>query len=208
MKRSLLLFGICTGLLAAPAARSPSIYDFNLPDVTGHLTALNQYKGKVLLIVNIASGSSLTPQLGQLETLYEKYRAEGLEILAFPSNDFGAEEPNPDDKIKAFCKDTYHVTYPLFGKIAVRGDEVTPLFHYLTKEANPKLKGDVHWNFTKFLVDRKGKLVARYEPDIAPDDPELLVGVEKALAHSDANSPEQPTHSEPADGQRRPRSDE
>ncbi len=210
MKRSLLMLGISALLFAAPKDQSPTVYDFNLPDMSGKLTSFSQYKGKVLLIVNVASGSSFTPQLGQLETLYEKYRPQGLEVLAFPSNDFGAEEPKSDAQIDAFCRETYHTTFPVFGKVAVRGDEVTPLFHFLTKEANPKLKGDVHWNFTKFLIDRKGKLAGRFEPDVTPEDPALLVGLEKALAGSGASSPEQQTSEHPAEAgeRKRPRSAE
>ena len=102
-------------------------------------------------------------------------------MLGFPSNDFGAQEPESEAKIVAFCQSNYHVTFPLFSKIEVRGDDITPLFHYLTKEANPKLKDDVHWSFTKFVVDRKGQLVARFEPDVAPDDPDLIVAIENAL---------------------------
>lgn len=209
MKRHLLLFGLGSVLLAAPPAPTTSIYDFNMPDVNGKLASFGVYKQKVLLIVNVATGSSLTPQLGQLQALYDRYHAAGLEILAFPSNDFGAEEPKADNAISAFCKETYHTTFPLFSKIAVRGDDVTPLFHYLTKEANPKLKGDVHWNFTKFLVDRKGKLVSRFEPDTAPDDPDLLVAIEKALApQKGTSSQEQPEHPEETAENSPPRSDE
>lgn len=210
MKCAFLLLGLTALLLAGPKDQSPTIYDFNLPDASGKLTSFSQFKGKVLLIVNVASGSSFTPQLGQLQTLYEKYHSQGLEVLAFPSNDFGAEEPKSDAQIDAFCRETYHTTFPVFGKVAVRGDDVTPLFHFLTKEANPKLKGDVHWNFTKFLIDRKGKLAGRYEPDVTPEDPELLVGLEKALAGSGASSPERPIPENPdeAGGRKRPRSAE
>lgn len=156
-----------------PAAKL-EIYSVNLPDIKGKLFSFEQFKGKVLLIVNVASNSSFTPQYTALEELYRKYKGEGLVVLGFPSNDFGAEEPESEAKIAAFCESTYHVTFPLFSKIAVRGDDVTPLFSYLTKEANPKLKGDVHWNFSKFLIDRKGRLVARFSSDVAPDDPDLL----------------------------------
>lgn len=171
------------GFLAAAPAAAPKleIYAFNLPDIKGKMQPFAQYKGKVLLLVNVASNSSYTPQYAGLEDLYQKHKAEGLVVLGFPSNDFGAEEPDPEAKIENFCESTYHVTFPLFSKISVRGDDITPLFSYLTKEANPKLKGDVHWNFTKFLVNRKGKLVARFSPDVTPEDPDLLLAIENAL---------------------------
>ncbi len=193
---------LAAGLLAPPKIE---IYAFNLPDIKGKMQSFDQYKGKVLLIVNVASNSSYTPQYAALEGLYQKHKADGLVVLGFPSNDFGAEEPDPEPKIAAFCESTYHVTFPMFSKIAVRGDDITPLFSYLTKEANPKLIGDVHWNFSKFLVDRKGKLVARFSPDVAPDDPDLLLAIENALKPS-TDKPEDKTPTElPADdSDRRP----
>jgi glutathione peroxidase len=193
---------LAAGLFAPPKLE---IYAFNLPDIKGKMQSFSQYKDKVLLIVNVASNSSYTPQYAALEDLYQKHKADGLVILGFPSNDFGAEEPDPEAKIAAFCESTYHVTFPIFSKIAVRGDDITPLFSYLTKEANPKLKGDVHWNFSKFLVDRKGKLVARFSPDVAPDDPDLLLAIENAL-RPPTDKPEEKTPPEPPpdDSDRRP----
>ncbi len=155
------------------------------------MLAFDQFKGKVLLIVNVASNSSFTPQYAGLEELYKKHKDEGLVVLGFPSNDFGAQEPETEAKIQSFCESNYHVTFPLFSKISVRGDDITPLFSYLTKEANPKLKGEVHWNFSKFLIDRKGKLVARFSSDVAPDDPDLIVAIENALAGKRKEATEQ-----------------
>ncbi len=197
MKVAFLFVGLAAVLLADPKSKL-SIYDFNLPDVTGKMGSFNQYKGKVMLIVNVASESSYTPQYAGLEALYEKYKQAGLVVLAFPSNDFGNEEPATEVKIKALCDTTYHVTFPVFSKISVRGDDITPLFHFLTKDANPKIKGDVHWNFTKFVVDRRGNLVARFEPGITPDDPDLVVAVESALTGKqdgkDEASPQTPPY--------------
>jgi len=188
-----------------PAAGKLEIYAFNLPDIKGKMLSFDQFKGKVLLIVNVASNSGFTSQYAALEELYQKHKAEGLVILGFPSNDFGAEEPETEAKIQVFCESTYHISFPLFSKVAVRGDDITPLFSYLTKEANPKLKGDVHWNFSKFLVNRKGKLVARFSPDVAPDDPELIVAIEDALSGKEdkANGKPQPD-SQAGDDDRRP----
>jgi glutathione peroxidase len=202
---------------AAPPAKAPKvpkvdIYAFNLPDIKGKLFSFEQFKNKALLIVNVASQSNYTPQYAGLEKLYQKYKAEGLVVLGIPSNDFGNQEPESEAKIAAFVDSTYHVTFPLFSKVAVRGDAITPLFTYLTKEANPKLKGDVHWNFTKFVVDRKGKLIARFNPDVAPDDPDLLMSVEKALkpgedkpSDDEAKPDLKPTRDDRHQSDRRPR---
>ena len=184
---------------AEPPADKLTIYDFNLPDISGKMVSFAQFKGKVLLIVNVASNSNYTPQYTGLEALYQKYQSAGLVVLGFPSNDFGNEEPQSEDKIKTFAETNYHVTFPLFSKIAVRGDDVTPLFHFLTNEADAKAKGDVHWNFTKFIVDRKGKVTARFEANVPPDDPDLLVALENALSGKDSNprtppSPPQDDH--------------
>jgi glutathione peroxidase len=199
-----LLSGI---LLAGPAAvpGKPDLYAFNMPDIKGKLVSFDQFKGKVLLIVNVASNSSYTPQYAALENLYQKHKADGLVVLGFPSNDFGAQEPDSEAKIEIFCESTYHISFPLFSKLAVRGDEITPLFSYLTKEANPKLKGDVHWNFSKFLIDRKGKLIARFSPDVAPDDPDLVVAIENALKGVEEKPKEKAPPDSPADdSDRRP----
>jgi glutathione peroxidase len=195
-----LSFLLSGALLAAPATPGkPDLYAFNLPDIKGKTIAFDQFKGKVLLIVNVASNSSFTIQYAALEDLYEKHKSDGLVVLGFPSNDFGAEESESEAKIAAFCESTYHITFPLFSKIAVRGDDITPLFSYLTQEANPKLKGDVHWNFSKFLIDRKGKLVARFSPDVTPADPDLVVAVEQALKGSEEKSTEHSPPDSPAD---------
>ena len=181
-------------MVGEPASKV-SIYDFNLPDIDGKMVSFAQFKGKVLLIVNVANKSTYAVQYSGLQALYQKYKDSGLVVLGFPSNDFGAQEPDNEASIKSVCEEQYHVTFPLFSKLAIRGDEQTPLFHYLTKEADPKIKGDVHWNFTKFVVDRKGKLTARFEPDIQPDDPDLIVAIENAFVakESPANQQTPPT---------------
>ena len=200
-RRAFLGLGMAASLLvAATPADKLTIYDFNLPDISGKMISFGQYKSKVLLIVNVASNSTYTPQYKGLQAVYEKYKDAGLVVLAFPSNDFGAEEPDSESKIKSFVDSSYHVTFPLFSKVAVRGDEITPLFHFLSKEANPKVKGDIHWNFTKFIVDRKGKVVSRFESDVAPDDPDLLVAIEGALRGKDL-TPHTPPSPPPDDPQ-------
>lgn len=158
-----------------------SVYDFTLPSIDGADAPLGQYKGKVLLLVNVASKCGYTPQYAGLEALYEKYKDQGLVVIGFPANNFGAQEPGTNDEIKSFCTRTYHVSFPMYAKVSVKGDDKTPLYHYLTEEASPITKGEIGWNFTKFLVDRNGKVIARFDSKIKPDDPGLKGAVEKAL---------------------------
>lgn len=166
----------------------------------GSLTSLGDYRGKVLLIVNVASKCGLTPQYEALEALYRRKREAGLEILGFPANNFRDQEPGTDAEIATFCATTYDVTFPIFSKIDVTGDTIHPLYRALT-EASPHATGDgpmrerlagrgldvgspsdVLWNFEKFVVDRTGQVVARFAPDVAPDDPRLVEAVDRALA--------------------------
>ena len=157
-----------------------TIYDFTVDDIAGKKVKLDRYKGKVMLVVNTASECGFTPQYQGLEKLYEKLHAKGLEVLGFPCNQFGAQEPGTEKEIAAFCERNYGVTFPLFGKVDVNGNSAAPLFTWLKKE-KPGLMGSeaIKWNFTKFLVDRKGKVVARYAPN---DTPESMQGdVEKLL---------------------------
>jgi len=159
-----------------------SVFDYVPLGINGQPLPLSAYRGKVLLIVNVASHSIFTPQYAGLETLYEKYKDQGLVVLAFPSNDFGQEEPDGNDAIKQLAEGKYKVTFPVFAKVELAGEHVTPLYQFLMdKDANPSTGGPIHWNFTKFLVDRDGKVVQRFEPDLTPDAPELAVAIEKAL---------------------------
>ena len=165
--------------------RATTVLDFIPLTVDGKPQPLASYRGKVLLIVNVASHSIFTPQYESLEMLYEKYKDQGLVVLAFPSNDFGQEEPDGDDAIKQLAEGKYKVTFPLFARVSMAGEHMAPLFQFLIdKQANPTTGGPIRWNFTKFLVDREGKVIQRFEPDITPDSPELAVAIEKAL-HSD-----------------------
>ena len=157
-----------------------SVYDFSVKDIHGKQQKLEQYKDKVMLIVNVASECGFTPQYKGLEALYEKMHSRGLEVLGFPCNQFGAQEPGTEKEIEAFCELNYGVTFPLFSKVDVNGDDAAPLYKYLKKE-KPGLLGTeaIKWNFTKFLVDRGGNVLARYAPNdtpesIAPDIEKLL----------------------------------
>lgn len=162
--------------------RATTVLDYIPLSIDGKPLPLASYRGKVLLIVNVASGSIFTPQYAGLEALYEKYKDQGLVILAFPSDDFGKEEPSGNDEIKKFIGEKYKVTFPLFAKISMAGEHIAPLYEYLTdKQANPTTGGPIRWNFTKFLVDREGKVAQRFEPDMTPDSPELAAAIEKAL---------------------------
>lgn len=149
------------------------IYDFKTRTLSGKETNLSAYRDKVLVIVNTASKCGYTPQYAGLQKLYEHYRAQGLEVLGFPCNQFGGQEPGSNDEVGEFCRVNYGVTFPLFEKIDVRGPEAHPLFQYLTKEAPQDSEDDgIKWNFTKFLVDRKGHVVKRFEPNVEPMDME------------------------------------
>jgi glutathione peroxidase len=150
---------------------APSIYDFSVTTIEGQPLNLSTYKGKVLLIVNTASQCGFTPQYQGLQALYDKYASQGLEILGFPCNQFGQQEPGSAAEIQSFCETRFSVTFPLFQKVDVNGKDAHPLFQYLTKAA-PGLFGTetVKWNFTKFLVDRNGKVVERYASLAKPED--------------------------------------
>jgi glutathione peroxidase len=146
-----------------------SIYDFSAETLSGDEQPLKVYEGQVLLIVNTASACGFTPQYAALESLYKTHASRGFSVLGFPCNQFGGQEPGDEAQIKSFCDSTYGITFPMFAKIDVNGDHAAPLYDYLKKE-KPGLLGlkGIKWNFTKFLVDRKGKVVARYAPTTAP----------------------------------------
>src|SRR5574341_1857065 len=156
------------------------IYEFTLDDIDGKPLPLNRFRGKVLLVVNTASFCGNTPQYEQLQTMYEQYRDKGLEILAFPANNFGKQEPGSNEEIKSFCYTKYSLTFPLFSKISVKGDDKHPLYRYLTEQR--PFPGEVEWNFQKYLVDRTGRIVARYHHRTKPLADEIVQGIETALA--------------------------
>lgn len=177
-----------------------ALYDIPVKKIDGAAGTLSPYKGKVLLVVNVASKCGLTPQYTALEKLYQSKRAAGLEILGFPANNFKGQEPGTDAEIQSFCSTSYDVHFPLFSKISVLGGDQHPLYKQLTA-AQPsatgegpmreRLKGygietsqgnDVLWNFEKFLVSRDGKVVGRFAPDVTPDDPRLVAAIDAELA--------------------------
>jgi len=158
------------------------IYDFTLPSIDGKAMPLADFKGKVVLVVNVASRCGYTPQYSALEALYEKYKDQGFVIVGFPANNFGAQEPGTNEEIKTFCSRKYNVTFPLYSKVSVKGDDQTPLYQYLTKQTGASIAGEIKWNFTKFLVDRNGNVVQRFESAVTPDSKELISAVEKQLS--------------------------
>jgi len=174
-----LLLCVAAGMLPA---QEKSIYDFTMKSIDGQPVSLKSFQGKVVLLVNVASKCGFTPQYAGLEALYEKYKDQGLVIVGIPANNFMQQEPGTDDEIKKFCTNKYNVSFPMMSKVSVLGDDKTPLYVFLTdKSANPAVGGDIKWNFTKFLFDRSGKPVARFEPNVTPDSPQVTGAVEAAL---------------------------
>ena len=171
--------GLVALLISASLFAASSIYEFTLPSIEGKPLPLANFKGKVVLVVNVASRCGFTPQYSALESTYEKYKYQGFVILGFPANNFGSQEPGTNQEIKTFCQTKYSVTFPMYAKVSVKGDDQTPLYAYLTTKANPALAGDIKWNFTKFLIDSKGEPVKRYASTAKPED--LEKDVESAI---------------------------
>jgi glutathione peroxidase len=178
--RNLILLGMIT-MMATSLFAASGIYGFTLPAIDGKSAPLADYKGKVVLLVNVASRCGFTPQYKGLEALYEKYKDRGLVILGFPANNFGAQEPGTNEEIKTFCSRTYNVTFPMYSKVSVKGSDQTPLYTYLTKDAGSSVAGEIKWNFTKFLADRNGNVVKRFEPEVTPESPEVTTAIENLL---------------------------
>lgn len=192
MFRLIVLFSVavvvCIGLSLAwdadPAsAAGPSIYDYKVKDIDGKDVKLKKYKGSVVMVVNTASKCGYTPQYESLQATYDKYSDKGFVVLGFPSNNFAGQEPGTDAEIKEFCTSKYKVTFPMFAKISVKGADQDPLYAYLTDlKINPVHGGVITWNFNKFLIDRKGNIVARFSSKQTPDSPEVIAAIEEYLA--------------------------
>ncbi len=160
-----------------------SIYDFSLKRITGEDQDLSDYRGKVLLVVNVASKCGLTPHYAGLQQLSEAHAAAGLVVLGFPCNQFGAQEPGSEADIQSFCSTNYSVTFPMFAKLDVNGAARAPLYAWLTsQDSAPDGPGDIQWNFAKFLIGRDGQVAARFAPTVTPDAPELASALSAALA--------------------------
>lgn len=159
------------------------VLNFTMKSLIGQDVALSKYQGKVILMVNVASKCGNTPQYKPLEALYEKYGSQGFVILGFPSNDFHQQEPGTDAEISAFCTKNYGVTFPMFSKVDVKGDNMSDLYKFLTTaDTDPKFPGDITWNFEKFLISRDGRIVNRFKPKTQPDSPQVVAAIEAELA--------------------------
>ena len=181
MRKLILILMLCAAC-ASLSAEPKSIYDFTMRSIDGEQVSLKSYHGKVVLLVNVASKCGFTPQYAGLEALYEKYKDRGLVIVGVPANNFMSQEPGTDEEIKKFCTNKYNVTFPMMSKVSVKGDDKTPLYVFLTgKDSDPQFGGDIKWNFTKFLFDRNGNPVARFEPNVTPDSPQVTAAIESAL---------------------------
>jgi glutathione peroxidase len=160
-----------------------TIHEFSEKTIDGKTRSLAEYRGKVVLVVNVASECGLTPQYKGLEELHETYGPRGLAILGFPANEFGAQEPGTDTEIQTFCTTKFGVKFDMFSKVKVKGPGIDPLFAFLTSPTdNPKFAGDIKWNFNKFLVGKSGEVIARFEPPVEPTSADVKGAIEKALA--------------------------
>lgn len=165
-------------LLSLLTDASQNVYSFKVKDISGKEISLDQFQGKKILIVNTASACGYTPQYEGLEKLYEEQK-DKLVIIAFPANNFGGQEPGTNEEISTFCKRNYGVSFPVMSKISVKGEDMDPLFKWLTSQTNPDFTGDINWNFEKFLIDEHGNLVHRFRSKVTPDNPALLEAILK-----------------------------
>jgi glutathione peroxidase len=172
IRKAALVLGVSITMLAAS-----SVHEFTLNSIDGTPTPLSQYKGKVMLLVNVASKCGYTPQYTGLESLYKKYKDRGFVVVGVPANNFGGQEPGTNEEIKTFCTRNYNVTFPMMSKVSVKGEDTTPLYQFLTKTG-----GEVKWNFTKFLVGKNGEVISRFESKVTPEAPELTTAIEQALS--------------------------
>lgn len=173
---------LLAGFLPAQEKKNMSapFYSFTMKTLEGKDQSLSAYKGKVVMVVNTASFCGYTPQYKDLETIYKQYKDKGFVVIGFPANNFGKQEPGKDGDIAAFCERNYGVTFPMFSKISVKGDDIHPLYKYLTTET--AFKEEVGWNFTKFIVDKNGSVVARYASKVKPTEKEILTKIDELLA--------------------------
>lgn len=167
---------LATTIMTAPT----SFYDFTMNSLEGKPVPLKEFKGKVVLVVNVASKCGLTPQYSGLEALYEKYKGKGLVVLGFPANQFMGQEPGTSEEIRKFCSTKYNVTFPMFSKIVVKGKDIHPLYQWLIDQSGRK--DDIEWNFAKFLVNKQGQVVGRFAPTMKPTSNDIIAAIEAELA--------------------------
>jgi len=177
-----MLFLVKANVSTVEKGKSKTVYDFTMKDTGGKDVKLEQFRGKVVMLVNVASKCGYTPQYDGLQKIYEQYKDQGFVILGFPANNFGAQEPGTNEEIVEFCRINYGVKFPIFSKISVKGDDKHPLYKYLTEPAtNPDFSGEIKWNFNKFLIGRDGKIIARFESADKPEDAKVTGAIEGAL---------------------------
>jgi glutathione peroxidase len=175
---TLLMMAFASGINTNETA----FYDFNVQNIDGEEVSLGDYKGKVILVVNVASKCGYTPQYEGLQSIYEKYDDQGFVILGFPANNFNGQEPGSDKEIKQFCTLEYGVEFPMFSKVSVKGEDQSELFEYLTSQSNPDFEGEIKWNFEKFLIDKNGALQRRFRSGVKPESEELTGAIKKELS--------------------------
>ncbi|HEY0008218.1 MAG TPA: glutathione peroxidase [Tepidisphaeraceae bacterium] len=178
-----LLATLSTASAEEPATQPASPLSFVVQDIDGKQVDLSQYKGKVVVIVNVASKCGHTKQYAPLEAMYQQHKDDGLVILGFPANNFGGQEPGSEEQIKEFCESKYKITFPMFSKISVKGSDKAPLYKFLTEPETAKsYAGEVGWNFTKFVIGRDGQIAARFESGVQPTDPKFTGLIQLLLA--------------------------
>lgn len=176
-------FGFIMNPSPIDPVKEKSVFEFTMKNIDGQDVKLDAYKGKVVMIVNVASKCGYTPQYEGLQALYDKNKDKGFVILGFPANNFLSQEPGTDSEIKEFCSSKYKVTFPMFAKISVKGSDQHPMYNFLTNKAtDPQFSGDISWNFNKFLIDRNGKIVARFGSDDTPESETVTAAVDKYLS--------------------------
>ena len=181
---ALVVVAVLPGFLPAAEGEKkvPAVLNFKMKGIDGKEVDLSKFQGKVILFVNVASECGNTPQYKGLQKLYEKYHDKGLVVIGVPANEFGGQEPGSDAQIARFCKTKYKVTFPMLSKVVVKGEDITPLYAYLTsKKTDPKFGGDIEWNFAKFLISRQGEVVARFKHNVAPESKAVVTAIEAEL---------------------------
>lgn len=178
-----ILITVLTFLMASTSAitNDNSLYDFTVQDIDGKQVSLGDYKGKVIMVVNVASKCGYTTQYEGLQNIYDKYKDDGFVILGFPANNFNGQEPGSDQQIKQFCTLEYGVEFPMFSKVSVKGDDQSELFSYLTSLPNDDFEGEIKWNFEKFLIDKNGSLKRRFRSSLEPESEELISAIQTEL---------------------------
>ena len=181
MKAIGLLITLISFMMVTDIERTDNIYQYELNSLDGENISLSEFSGDVILVVNTASECGYTGQYEGLQKIFDTYSDQGFKILGFPANNFGGQEPGSDEEIATFCEVNYGVTFPMFSKVSVKGEDQHPLFDYLTSIENPDFTGEVSWNFEKFLIDRNGNLVRRFKSNVEPEDENLISAIQELL---------------------------